>query len=248
MRVLIFEDEALSSEQLVRMLSEYDKDIQVLDVIESVKQGIAWFQKNDYPDLVFMDIHLADGSCFELFSSIDIEAPIIFTTAYDQYAIQAFKVNSVDYLLKPIDFDDLATAIDKFKRIGKLSDNEKVVGILQQITKEYKQRFLVNKGDEIFYVNTEDISYIVYDEAVVFAYTMENKRYMLDQSIEKLSTLLDPSKFYRINRKMIVSLKGISKIHRYFTSRLKLELIPEAPVEAIVSREKVSDFKKWLDS
>ncbi len=247
MQVLIFEDEILTSEQLIRMLIEYDKKIEVIGVIETVKEGLNWFLNNKNPDLIFMDIHLADGSCFEIFSEIKINVPIIFTTAYDQYAIQAFKVNSIDYLLKPVDFDDLKKAIDKFKSINDGLNNGQLVTILQEITKSYKQRFLVNKGDKIIFINTTDIAFFMYDESVVFAYTSDSKRYIIDNTIEKITGLINPNDFYRINRKMVVSLKSIIKIHRYFNNRIKLELKPNTPIEAIVSREKVSGFKKWLD-
>lgn len=248
MRVLIFEDEALTAERLTRLLNKYNSAIEIIEIIESVKDGVEWFKNNPAPDLIFMDIQLTDGACFEIFEQAEVEAPIIFTTAYDQYAIQAFKVNSVDYLLKPIDFNDLKAAIQKFEKLSIKPDIEKNIyhNLLQQITKSYKQRFLVKVGEQIKYVNADEVAYFMHEEGLVFAYT-NVKRYVLDQSIEQIEKLVDPDGFFRINRKMIVSLSSINQIHRYFNSRLKLKLEPGLEEDVIVSRDRVTDFKNWID-
>lgn len=249
MKVLIFEDEALTSERLIVLLKKYDPATEILAVLESVQDGILWFKKNTKPDLIFMDIHLADGSAFEIFAETQIDVPVIFTTAYDKYAIQAFKVNSVDYLLKPIDFDELKIAIDKYKNLS----GSKEVGIetykeiLQHLTQPYKKRFLVKSGEQFRYINTSDVAYFIHDEGFVFGFTFEAKRFIVEHSLEELNNLLNPDDFFRINRKMIINLQSIAKIHTYFNSRLKLELKQDAQLEVIVSREKVSDFKKWLN-
>jgi two-component system response regulator LytT len=242
MKVLIFEDEALTADRLIILLKKYDPAIEILCVLESVKQGIAWFQNNTKPDLIFMDIHLADGSGFELFDEIKIDAPIIFTTAYD-------KLNSIDYLLKPIDYEELKTAIIKFENLkGKVqNDSDIYKDFLQQLMKPYKKRFLVKKGEQFNYINTQDIAYFMYDESLVFVYTNSAMRFILDQSIEMLEKQLNPDNFYRINRKFIINLKSIALIHTYFNNRLKLQLKPDIQTEVLVSREKVSNFKKWLN-
>jgi two-component system, LytTR family, response regulator LytT len=249
MRVLMFEDEALTADRLIILLKKYDPDIEILAVLESVKQGIKWFQENPNPDLIFMDIHLSDGSSFEIFAEVKINTPIIFTTAYDKYAIQAFKVNSIDYLLKPIDFEELKAAISKFENLkaNPLHDIDIYKDFLHQIMKPYKKRFLIKTGEQLKYINTEDIAYFMYDESLVFAYANNSKRFIVDQSIGMLENLLDPDDFYRINRKFIISLKSIAQIHTYFNSRLKLRLTPDIQTDVIVSREKALGFKKWLN-
>lgn len=250
MKVLIFEDEALTAERLVRLLNKYDSEIDIIDILESVDQGVKWFSTNTAPDLIFMDIQLTDGSAFEIFEQVNIDVPIIFTTAYDQYAIQAFKVNSIDYLLKPIDSTDLEKAISKFKKYKATegSNVDMYKSLLQQITKAYKQRFLVKVGEQLKYVNTSEVAYFVHEEGLVFAYTELNKRYVLDQSIEQIEKIIDPADFFRINRKMIVSLPAIAQMHRYFNSRIKLKLNPDFGDEVIVSRDRVGDFKSWIDN
>ncbi|MDA3891666.1 MAG: LytTR family DNA-binding domain-containing protein [Salinivirgaceae bacterium] len=249
MKVLIFEDEPLTGERLVKLLEKYSAEIEVLNIIESVKQGVNWFKSNPKPDLVFMDIQLTDGTSFEIFKEINIDAPIIFTTAYDQYAIQAFKVNSVDYLLKPIDYADLEAAIHKFEKLSPKpeTDNSIYKVLLNHMLKPHKQRFLVKIGEQLKHINTADIAYFINDEGVVFAFMQNGKRYMLDYTIEQLDKEVDPLAFFRINRKFIVSLPAINQIHRYFNSRLKLKLKPEIDTDIIVSRERVNDFKAWLD-
>lgn len=249
MRVLIFEDEALTAERLLRLLAEYNSDIEVIDILESVEHGVKWFRANTMPDLIFMDIQLNDGSCFELFEQVKIEVPVIFTTAYDQYALQAFKVNSIDYLLKPIEYKDLEAAIQKYKKVTSkpAADYAMYMGLLQQINKSYKQRFLVKIGDQLKYVSTNEVAYFVHSEGLVFAYTDSSKRHILDQSIEQIEQLVDPEEFFRINRKIIVKLPAIKQMHRYFNSRLKLQLMPELGEDAIVSRDRVSSFKNWID-
>lgn len=249
MKVLIFEDERLTAERLVLLLKRYDPEIEVIDVLETVKQGVNWFKNNPDPELIFMDIHLTDGSCFELFAELKIEVPIIFTTAYDKYAIQAFKVNSVDYLLKPIDFEELEAAIQKFENSrGKQTvDQELYKTILQKMMKSYKQRFLVKKGEQLIYLKTQDIAYFIYDDGLVFAYTNSAKRYVIDHTIQQLEDMLDPEQFYRLNRKIIVQLNAIAQIHKFFNGRLLIKTDPAIDQEITVSRDKVADFKKWLD-
>lgn len=249
MKILIFEDEHLTAERLLQLLSKYPTEFEVLGVLESVNQGVEWFKNNAQPDLIFMDIQLTDGSSFEIFNEVKIEAPIIFTTAYDQYAIQAFKVNSVDYLLKPIDYSDLELAIQKFEKLlpKPTTDNSLYKELLNQMMKPHKKRFLVKVGEQLKHVNIEDIAYFINDDGLVFMYANSGKRYMLDYTIEQLEKLVDSTAFFRINRKLIIGLNSIDQIHKYFNSRLKLKLQPEIDIDVIVSRDRVNGFKAWLD-
>lgn len=250
MEVLIFEDEELTAERLTHLLRRYDPEIKVLDILESVKKGISWFEENKVPQLIFMDIQLTDGPCFELFEQVRIETPIIFTTAYDEYAIKAFKLNSIDYLLKPIDFKELSAAIDKFK---KLHDNQPKVDsstydeLLTNFSTSYKMRFMVKIGDQLKYVNSKDIAYFMSSEGLVNLCTHNGKSLPLEYSLDHLDEMLDPAYFYRINRKFIINIESIEKIHSYFNSRLKLILKPLPEIDVIISRERVASFKKWLN-
>lgn len=251
--ILIFEDEHLTAERLVQLLDKLDLDLTVLGILSSVKQGVEWFKTQAVPDLILMDIHLSDGSCFELFDHVKIDVPIIFTTAYDEYAIKAFKVNSVDYILKPIDFKELDSAFEKFRKYR----TETVPGqsqffqsIYQQLSREgkYKHRFLVKVGEQLKRIESKDIAYFQYEEGMVWANSKKNLKLPMDYSLDQLEKMLDPKFFFRINRKMIVGLESVEKIHTYFNSRLKLRLEPNSGEEVIVSRERVNDFKAWLDN
>lgn len=250
--ILLFEDEQLTAERLVQLLGKLDHDLTVLDVLSSVKQGVKWFKSKKTPDLILMDIHLSDGSCFELFDQVKIEAPVIFTTAYDEYAIKAFKVNSVDYILKPIDFKELSSAFEKFKKYR----NEILPGqsqffqsLYQQLSREgnYKQRFLVKLGDQLKRVETKNIAYFIYQDGLVWVQANAKNKLPIDYSLEQLETMLDPKSFFRVNRKMVVNLNAVERIHTYFNSRLKLKLIPDPGEDVIVSRERVNEFKAWLE-
>lgn len=250
MKILIFEDERLTADRLIQLITRYNSKIEVLDVLQSVKQGVKWFSDNPPPEIIFMDIHLSDGSCFELFEKINLETPIIFTTAYDQYAIEAFKVNSVDYLVKPINFKKLRIAVDKYERLKQLNQNinpEVYNDIAQQLTKTHKKRFLIKVGDQLKQIKSKDISYFYFEEGLVFVVTNTNNKYPIDYSLEQLENILDPEMFYRINRKFIVGSDSILKIHSYFNSRLKLMLTPSYEQDVIVSRDKVKGFKEWLN-
>lgn len=250
MKVLIFEDEGLTAERLTQLLRRYNPEIEVLDIIESVGKGVDWFENHKAPQLIFMDIQLTDGSCFELFDQVRVEAPVIFTTAYDEYAIKAFKINSIDYLLKPIDFKELSAAIDKFK---KLHAKEQKVNpntyddLMLDYTTPYKIRFMVKIGDQLKYVNSKEIAYFVSSEGFVSLCTIKGKYLPLEYSLDNLEELLDPAYFFRINRKFIININSIEKIHSYFNSRLKLILKPLPETDVIISRERVASFKKWLN-
>lgn len=245
MKVLIFEDERLSAERLTDLLKRYDPGIKVLDIIDSVKKGIEWFINNPSPELIFMDIRLADSVSFELFEKVNIEAPVIFTTAYDEYALKAFKVNSIDYLVKPYDFNDLKKAIDKFKKLKPVFSGDFLKYLFNQAD-FYKKRFLVKVGDQLKHLDILDIAYFKSEDSLVFAFTKNKSSLPMDYSLDQLESSLDPSDFFRINRQYLVNIGSIGRIHTYFNGRLKIELNPPPPDEVIVSREKSSAFKKWL--
>jgi DNA-binding LytR/AlgR family response regulator len=253
LKVLIFEDESLSAEHLIKLVKRYDPQIELLSIIESVKQGVEWFSIHPHPDLLLMDIQLSDGSCFDLFKQVKLEIPVIFTTAYNEYAIQAFKVNSIDYLLKPVDFQDLKSAFEKFEKQRK-SRNPHQEQLYEQLyqrllqSTQYKKRLLVKIGEQLKQVVVDDIAFFQFEDGMSWAVTFGKNRMPLDQPLDELEQMLDPKQFFRINRKFIVNPNSIEKIHTYFNNRLKLQLRPDPETEVLVSRERVPDFKNWLNS
>ena len=250
MNVVIIEDEKLSAEHLQSLLKRIDKSIEVHRVFDTVKSVVAAFEKGLKTDLLFVDIHLADGLSFEIFSKIAIDTPVIFTTAYDEYAIKAFKVNSIDYLLKPIGIDELKTALQKFE---KLQSNKtpmafkEIASVYENISKQHKHRFMVKMGENIVSVKTEDIAHFIAEEGIVLLTTKTEKRYPIDYTLDQIESFIDPKNFFRINRKVIVNINVIQKISTYFNSRLKIVSPALQDDDCIVSRERVNDFKQWLD-
>lgn len=248
MKVLIIEDESLAAEQLINLLNKYDENINVLDVIDSVKNAVKWFKTNEKPELVFMDIQLADGLSFDIFDKVQFSSPVIFITAYDKYAIRAFKVNSIDYLLKPLDFDELKTALDKFKSNSQISVNQYIINRFKNmLTNNFKNRFVVKVGEHIRPINIEQINYFYSFQKATYINTSENRNYVIDYSLEQAEALIDPTLFFRINRNYLISFSSILDIISYSNSRLKIKLINSDKNDIIVSRERVNDFKKWLD-
>lgn len=249
MKIVIIEDEILAVEKLKRLLYQIDSDIEVLQVLESVEDSINWFAANMPPDLVFMDIQLDDGISFEIFDEIKIDAPIIFTTAFDEYAIRAFKVNSVDYLLKPIEEEALNIAIQKFKTIysEKRSFEDRVSNVFKQLSQQYKSRFFIKIGMKFQSVRVSEICCFYVEERSTFLKTITGKNYDLDYSLEQLQKLVDPTQFFRVNRNFLVQINCISEIISYSTNRLKIKLENNVKEGIIVSRDKVSEFKRWMD-
>jgi len=251
MRVLIVEDEKLAADHLIGLILKYDDSIEVLDRLDSVKKSVDWFNNHSQPDLVFFDIQLADGLSFEIFEKTVVHCPVIFTTAFNEYAIKAFKVNSVDYLLKPIDFSELKTAIDKFRRNQNQSQaiqyQAVVDNVMQMLTDNYKQRFVIRVGEHIRSIPVSNILYFYSLDKATFMHTADDRNYVIDYSVEQLESLLDPAKFFKINRKYLISLHAIQDIITYSNSRLKVELKHNNEMDAIVAREKVVKFKSWLD-
>lgn len=250
MKIVIIEDEKLSAEHLLNLLLKLDSTIQLAASFDSVKKSVEEFKKGLSADLLFVDVHLADGLSFDIFSRVSIDTPVIFTTAYDEYAIKAFKLNSVDYLLKPVGLGDLKTAVDKFKKLNGASQAvllENISNAYQQITKQYKNRFMVRTGDAISSVKTEDISHFISEDGMVVLATSAGKRYVIDYTLDTLETLVAPDSFFRINRKVLIHIGSIQKVSPYFNSRLKLASTLLSEEDSIVSRERVNDFKSWLD-
>lgn len=250
MKLLLIEDEIPAAERLKQLILESEPSAEIVDVIDSVEDAITWLQAPKEIDAVFMDIHLADGESFQIFKEVDIQVPVIFSTAYDQYAIRAFKVNGLDYLLKPVDKAELKNALDKVKRQGKnaININEAIKELKIDLQKKtYKERFLVKIGDQLNFVKVENIAYFMSEEGATFIVTKDQHRFLLDYTLDELSEILNPASFFRINRKFYIHLDAIHKMVSYKNSRLKIDLIPSANTEVIVSRERVSDFKHWLE-
>ena len=250
MNVLIFEDEKQTANRLASLLSEIDKSIIILGAIGSVAAGIKWYRENQMPDLVFQDIILSDGNCFDIFDAVEVTAPVIFTTAFSEYAIRSFQVNSIDYIIKPYDIKDLKSALDKYRKLKGIlqsPDKKLLEEILKSKTFTPKKRFLVKMGDNYLPISSDDIAYLISEEGLTFATLFNKERYIVDYSIVELTKQLDTSSFFQINRKMIVNIKSVKKISSWFNSRLNLILIPPQQDDAVVSRERTTSFKEWLD-
>ncbi|MDF1547779.1 MAG: LytTR family DNA-binding domain-containing protein [Bacteroidales bacterium] len=249
MRILIIEDEELAAERLEKQLLEINPDYEVVAKIGSVKESVKWFMSNS-ADLIFLDIQLSDGISFSIFEQISVITPIIFTTAYDQYSIKAFQLNSIAYLLKPIKKAELTESLRKFNTLKSAFniDFEHLLAEINGQTPQYKKRFLIQLGDKIQKVETSQAAFFYALEKSVFLKTFDNSSFPLDFSLDKLEQLLNPDEFFRINRKYIVNIESISKMHAWSRGRIKLTLSPEADDEAdtIVSIIRSGDFKKWL--
>lgn len=252
MKVVLVEDEIAASENLSYLLKNIDSEIEIITVLESVSEGISYFSKNNEAELVFMDIHLADGISFEIFDKVSIDVPIVFTTAYDQYAIQAFKVNSLDYLLKPITEEDLTEALEKFKkRSGAPIDvNDQLKGVLSLLeasNKSYKSTYLIQKRDELIPVNVANIAYFYIEASIVKAVTFDKQEYVVNKKLEDIELELNPENFLRINRQFVVNKKSVSKLQFHFNGKLIANLEPEFHDRVLVSKLKASEVKAWLN-
>jgi len=253
MNVIIIEDEKRASDQLHSLLKKHFEDVQVVKVIEDVEGSVAWLKENKHPDLLFMDIQLADGLSFEIFESVDVQSPIIFTTAYDQYSIKAFKVNSVDYLLKPIVENDLISAVEKYKKIHGNQDP----GVIDPLTinklinnlteNKFRKRFIVKEGSSMTYVHVEDVAFFNSEDGITFLHTKGLKRYTLDMTLESVSKDIKNSDFFQINRGQIVCVDCIDKIKPYFNNRLSIQISNYPEEDFIVSRNRSTEFKAWVN-
>jgi DNA-binding LytR/AlgR family response regulator len=250
MNILIIEDEKPAARLLQRKVEKLGLKVDIL--LHSVEESLHWFQHNAHPDLIFLDIQLSDGLSFEIFEKITIKSAVIFTTAYDEYALRAFKLNSIDYLLKPIDEEELETAIRKF-RVRNIAtpnlpfDFEMIKRMLvNPIDRSYKKRFTIKMGQQLKMVNIEDVECFFSENKGTYLHTCDNRDYLLDITLEQLETEIDPKDFFRVSRKFIIPMKAIKEIVLYSNSRLKVVLPTYKQDEVIVSRERVNDFKEWL--
>jgi two-component system response regulator LytT len=250
MNVIIIEDEKPSARRLQRMLAEIN--IEALAMLHSVEESVNWFKTNEHPDLILLDIQLSDGLSFEIFEQVAVKSAIIFTTAYDEYALKAFKLNSIDYLLKPIDDEELENAIDKFKMNKKSSSNvqlniEQIQKLLvNPIDRDFKERFTVKIGQHLKIIPIEDIECFYSENKGIYIFTSDKREYLIDMTLEQLDPMLNPTKFFRVSRKFFVNINQIKDIISYTNSRLKIILNNFSEHEIIVSRERVKDFKNWI--
>ncbi|MDG1276210.1 MAG: LytTR family DNA-binding domain-containing protein [Algoriphagus sp.] len=249
MIIVIIEDERPAANRLIRLLEQHFVGEEFVQGLDSVKKSIQWFSDNPAPDLIFCDIQLADGISFEIFEQVKLSTPIIFTTAYDQYAIKAFQVNAIDYLLKPVDPEELARSISKYKanQLKPSLDFEAIKAMLAPKVANFKTRFLVKYGEKIQSITVEEIAFFYSEARVTFLQTTSGKQFVLDQTLEQVESQVDPDSFFRLNRKYLCSFPSISEIFTYSNSRLKVKLVNCSDEDILISREKTADFKTWLD-
>ncbi len=254
MRVLIVEDETLAAKRIRKMVEEQEPDAVIAGMTDSIESTVQWLKDETAPDVILMDIELADGQSFEIFNRTKVTSTIIFTTAYDEYALRAFKVNSIDYLLKPIDANELKVAFDKLRARqvpaspeGSAIDMQTIVSALREKDRKmFKKRFLVKQGQRLIPVDISEIAFFYTEDKVSFIRTFSDQRYMVDHSLDELEELLDPEHFFRANRQFIISPKTLDGIHHHFNGKLKINLRPTAGDDVFVSRERAADFKAWL--
>lgn len=252
LKVLIIEDEGPAAQRLAKMITESEPGVQILDTIVSVTSGIRWFRENEMPDLVFSDIQLSDGISFDIFRQVEPGCPVIFVTAFDQYAIEAFKLNSIGYLLKPVKKTELEAALLKFRKSRQDNapvniDINKLLQAYESQISTYKKRFIVRYGEHIKTINTEDTAYFNTEDKVTFLTAKDGRRYIVDVNLDSLETMLDPKYFFRINRQFIISITAIDEMFAYSKSRVLVKLKPACKHETIVSTERAAGFKAWLD-
>lgn len=253
MKIVIIEDEKAAAQRLENLVKKAILQADILAKLDSVKRAVEWLLVNPSPDLIFMDIQLADGLSFEIFDNVEVKSPVIFTTAYNEYALKAFKVNSIDYLLKPISPEELGAAIQKFERLSQTQaksvsiDSQQVQKVLEMLSTQYKNRFLIKIGERIKSIPVSDILYFLSKEKTTFCYCTDQKRYILDQTLDQLEKMLDPKEFFRLNRQYITRMEPIKDIISYSNSRLKIILKDSDDNDVLISRERVNEFKEWLD-
>jgi len=253
MKAIIVEDEIAASENLTFLLKSIDPTIEILKVLDSVKSAIEYFSSPNEAELVFMDIHLADGISFEIFEEVSIHIPLIFTTAFDQYAIKAFKLNSIDYLLKPINEEELSDALEKYKdRLEPIKPiNNQIEGVLKLLhskNKIYKKTYLFQKRDELIPIKTEDLAYFFIETGIVKVVTFDNQLFVIDKKLEDIEEEIDPSLFYRVNRQIVLNRNSIANIKHYFNGKLVVNTAPKFEDRIVVSKAKATSFKNWINS
>lgn len=249
MQVLITEDEVLLAKRLQKLLNTVAPDAVVAGITHSIKDTVEWLQTHAQPDLILMDIELADGQSFDIFQAIQITTPVIFTTAYNEYAIKAFKVNSIDYLLKPVKEEELAAAIEKFRTLNKpVADIDALLNGIKNITAENnsRNRFLVKQAQKLVSISVDDIAYIFSDKGFSYIRTRQNQKFILDYTMDELENMLSPKQFFRANRQFIISFDSVVAIHTWFNQKLKVEVKPGTTEHVIISRDKANAFKEWM--
>lgn len=248
MKTLIIEDEIMASQALCKLIEKVSPGTEVVGVLQTIDESKAWFKKNEMPDLIFMDIHLADGSSFAIFDKVDITCPIIFTTAYDEYALKAFEVNSIDYLLKPVGKKDLERAMNKYKSLTEVANQnyKALASLIDGSRHKYKKYFLLPESDKLVPLAAKNIAYIFIDEKVVKIVTFDRKSYYINQTLDELLDQLDTSAFFRANRQYIVARESIKDVSIWLGNKLALNLNVEVPDKIIISKARVSEFKQWF--
>lgn len=251
MKALLIEDEPHARAELKRLLQVCDDSISIMAELESVEEAVGYLQQHKDFDFLFLDIQLSDGLSFDIFNKIQIDKPVIFTTAYNEYAIKAFELNSIDYLLKPVEPEMLLKAIQKLKKLNKDSfpsfNGEQLRALLGIEKKDVKQRFLVKIGDQFKHIASHEIAYFFADRNTIYLVTKEGKKYIIDYRLDELENVLDTNSFFRITRSYIVNIEAITKVHKYFNSRLLVEVNPPVEEQLLVSRVKVDEFLNWMD-
>lgn len=248
-KIVILEDELPAANRLFKMIQELEPDVQLMANLHSVSGAVEWFRNSPHPDILFSDIQLSDGISFEVFKKIPVECAVIFTTAFDQYAIEAFKVNSIDYLLKPVKKEALKMALDKFKKLQSVQpimDIEKILQVYKPQHETYKNRFVVKYGEHLKTVDVQDIAYFYTEDKINFLVTNDGRRYAIDHNLDSLDRLLSPKEFFRINRQFIISIGSIGEMFSYTKGRVLVHLKPPCKHETIVSAERSPSFKIWL--
>lgn len=248
MNILVIEDEKPAARRLIQLIKERMPEAEIYDSIDTVTAAVRWLESNPAPDLIFLDIQLADGISFEIFEKVKVTAPIIFCTAFDQYAIKAFKLNSIDYLLKPVDPEELSNALNKFKsgRREPAISLEQIRSLIQPPPKSFKTRFLVKIGERIQTVDVQNIAFFYSEDKVTFLQSRAGKKYIIDYTLDELEEMVSPETFFRLNRKYISAISAIKDVFTYSNSRLKIHLENCADNDILISREKMGAFKSWL--
>ncbi len=249
MKVIIVEDEEYAVKRLKQLILQLEPTWEIIHVFDEVADTTHWLTNNEHPSIIFMDIQLADGFSFEIFKQVQIKSQVIFTTAFNNYAVKAFRHNGLDYLLKPIQLELLSESISRYKKLTspQTIDLDTLTSLIQGKQTEYKKRFLVKSGDQFNFIEVEKVAYFVSESSYSFAFLSSGNQYILDETLEQIEQQVDPKMFFRINRKQLVTIRAIDAIENHFNNRLRLKLLPKLKDDTIVSRSKVKEFKKWID-
>lgn len=252
MKILVIEDEKLASDRLIKMIKEVEPSAEILDTLVSIRSSVEWLKTHAAPDVIMMDIHLADGPSFEIFAAVQVTSPVIFTTAYDEHALDAFKVNSIDYLLKPIKKEEIERAFEKLRKLSGMHLKQletfmkQFSGQANSTPKDYQKRIVIRYGDTIKMVEVAEVAYFYTEDKINYLCTAANLRYPIDYNLDELETMLDPEQFFRINRQFIINISSIDKMLAWSKSRVKVVLKPATTEDTIVSTERSPNFKDWL--